>query len=141
MNSSPYVPDRIISIPWLVFHYEGVSLSQMIYVPSAYEQARDDHTCLVPDQSPFKVFVSQMWQLWDKTTKTDKVVRKDKTGTKERMERLDAHKFSTNSEQVPPMGESDGMIVRPSVSKRIILGLLTPSPFGSNYEKIQFYTK
>ena len=116
MDSSPYVPDRIISIPWLVFHYEGVSLSQMIYVPSAYEQARDDHTCLVPDQSPFKTYVSRMWQLWDKTTNVDKAARKRDSRMKERLERINTHQFSANHEGMPSMSESDGMIVRPSVS-------------------------
>lgn len=125
MNSSPYVPDRIISIPWLVFHYEGVSLSQMIYVPSAYEQARDDHTCLVPDQSPFKVFASQMWQLWDKATKEDMPTRQDTTNKKEGLERLDGHQRSANSEQVPPMTDRDGMIVRPSVRESYILALFS----------------
>ena len=31
MNTTPMLPDRIISIPWLVFHYEGVSLAQMLH--------------------------------------------------------------------------------------------------------------
>ena len=30
MNSTPTLPDRILSFPWLAFRYEGVSLSQLI---------------------------------------------------------------------------------------------------------------
>lgn len=39
MNKSTFLPDRIISIPWLAFKYEGVSLSQMIYSPNACQKA------------------------------------------------------------------------------------------------------
>lgn len=41
MNKSTFLPDRVISIPWLAFKYEGVSLSQMIYSPNASSSACD----------------------------------------------------------------------------------------------------
>lgn len=41
MNKSTFLPDRVISIPWLAFKYEGVSLSQMIYSPNASSRACD----------------------------------------------------------------------------------------------------
>ena len=42
MNKSTFLPDRVISIPWLAFKYEGVSLSQMIYSPNASSRACDN---------------------------------------------------------------------------------------------------
>lgn len=41
MNTTPMLPDRIISIPWLVFHYEGVSLAQMLY--ERPKETKDGH--------------------------------------------------------------------------------------------------
>ena len=51
MNQSPSLPDRIISIPWLVFEYEGVSLSQMIYTSSASRKACDEENSAVSPAS------------------------------------------------------------------------------------------
>lgn len=42
MNKSTFLPDRVISIPWLAFKYEGVSLSQLIYSPNASNTACDN---------------------------------------------------------------------------------------------------
>ena len=45
MNSTPMLPDRVISIPWLVFHYEGVSLAQMLYeTPKESKNAKEAET-------------------------------------------------------------------------------------------------
>ena len=45
MNTTPMLPDRIISIPWLVFHYEGVSLAQMLYErPKETKDGKDTDT-------------------------------------------------------------------------------------------------
>ena len=51
MNRSPSLPDRIISIPWLVFEYEGVSLSQMIYTSSASRKVCDEENAAVSPAS------------------------------------------------------------------------------------------
>lgn len=63
MNTSPFLPDRIVSIPWLVFRYEGVSLSQMIYVSSASDRARDDHSTLV-SKSQEEGYLSRFRRIW-----------------------------------------------------------------------------
>lgn len=44
MNTTPFLPDRIISLPWLSFQYGGVSLAQMIYSQSASDRACNGET-------------------------------------------------------------------------------------------------
>lgn len=51
MNKSTFLPDRIISIPWLAFKYEGVSLSQMIYSPNACKKACETNDMQSPRAS------------------------------------------------------------------------------------------
>lgn len=46
MNTTPFLPDRIISLPWLSFQYGGVSLAQMIYSQSASDKACNGETSL-----------------------------------------------------------------------------------------------
>ena len=61
MNRSPTLPDRIISIPWLVFAYEGVSLSQMIYTPSASKKACDEENPVV-SPAPRERITDWLWR-------------------------------------------------------------------------------
>ena len=112
MNSSPYMPDRIISIPWLVFHYEGVSLSQMIYTPSAFEQARDDHTCLVPDATPSENYFSHMWRVWSSSAKNGNPFRRVKQESRDEEDNPPSAKYDWQQQTV---GDQDGLLVRPSV--------------------------
>ena len=62
MNHSPSLPDRVISIPWLVFRYEGVSLSQMIYTPSASEKAYDPDSPAAPSRQ--EGVIARIWKHW-----------------------------------------------------------------------------
>ena len=93
MNASPFLPDRVVSIPWLVFRYEGVYLSKMIYVSSASDRARDDHSTVV-SKSQEKGYLSRFRRIWGWNQESSDTVH-DKT--------------------IPSSQSSEGMIVQPSV--------------------------
>lgn len=59
MNSTPTLPDRIISIPWLAFHYEGVSLSQMIYSQSASDKGYGEEGTSLSKKNDFTSFYQE----------------------------------------------------------------------------------
>ena len=59
MNSTPTLPDGILSFPWLAFRYEGVSLSQLIYSQTASEQACNDEMTSLSKKHSFSAFFKQ----------------------------------------------------------------------------------
>ena len=59
MNSTPTLPDRILSFPWLAFRYEGVSLSQLIYSQTASEQVCNDEMTSLSKKHSFSAFFKQ----------------------------------------------------------------------------------
>lgn len=139
MNRSPSLPDRIISIPWLVFEYEGVSLSQMIYTSSASRKVCDEENSAVSPASRERI-AEWFWREGENKKQTPEIPTHPETemmslsnlqsssdaAASIRVDQATRSVDSESAERSSRMGGSEaekageGMMVRPSV--RIVKG-------------------
>ena len=121
MNKSTFLPDRVISIPWLAFKYEGVSLSQMIYSPNASSRACDnDAHSHTPSSTDGFSPASDAACSSNTIGNTNGGANSASNDVNGRQSSGDANGASNDVNGRQSSGDADGVLVHPSVHSRLL---------------------